>query len=325
MLVLEVAGLAIRLGVVDRGRPATRVGVVIRDAEERLLAHIRGKRDSSERQRDVKGDSIAADRAPIEHACDLFGQEPPPRAADPPLGSKVGRDGAKREARRAKLASAGDGRLLPLVSDEARAVRVQREAEWHRADAFAPSTLSCKRRAGSSANQAVLVLGRAVDDGADECVRRGVAVALAACADEAGTRNRHGAIDNRREHDVTRNSITPGDDEHAGPMLANCQQGRTQPGTFSDRRDTAQALDALPSTPCGLARGARCSRHRDRYALRRDRYALRPVSSPLRSLARSTGRGGGPGASARRARGPRCRRAAALPPGTREPRRPRNP
>jgi hypothetical protein len=58
--------------------------------------------------------------------------------------------------------------LAPLVGDEARAVGVQREAEWHGADAFAASTLGGKRRAGSSANQAVLVLGRAVDDGADE-------------------------------------------------------------------------------------------------------------------------------------------------------------
>jgi hypothetical protein len=60
----------------------------------------------------------------------------------------------------------------------------------------------------------VLVLSRAVDDGADECVRRGVAVALAAGAEEAGTRHRHGALDRRREHDVTRNATTPGDDEH---------------------------------------------------------------------------------------------------------------
>jgi hypothetical protein len=170
-----------------------------------------------------------------------------------------GRDGAKRETRRAKFAGACDGRLLPLVCDKARAVGVQREAEGHLADAFAASTLGGKRRAGSSADQAVLVLGRAVDNGADEYVRGRVPVALAAGTDEAGARNRHGAINIRREHDVARNAIMPGDDEHAGSMLANGRQGRSQPGTFSDRRDTAHALVGAPLATRTLSRAAHSS------------------------------------------------------------------
>ena len=66
---------------------------------------------------------------PIEHARDLFGQETPLRATDVAFGGEAGGDGAKREAIRAKFASACDGRLLPLVGDETRTVGVQSEAE----------------------------------------------------------------------------------------------------------------------------------------------------------------------------------------------------
>src|ERR1017187_6680075 len=41
VLVLEIAEVAVRHGVVDRGRRPARVGVMVHDAEDRLLAHVR--------------------------------------------------------------------------------------------------------------------------------------------------------------------------------------------------------------------------------------------------------------------------------------------
>ena len=104
----------------------------------------------------------------------------------------------------------------------------------------------------------MLVLGRSIDDGADECIRRRVAVAFAAGADKAGACGGHGAVDKRRDYDITRNAITPGDDEDPGPVLANCRQGLAQPRTFSDRRNTAHALVGAPRCHSdALARGPR--------------------------------------------------------------------
>ena len=175
-----------------------------------------------------------------------------------PLDGKLRRYGAKRGTAGAKLASTRDGRLLWLIDDEAHAVGVDREAERHGPHAFTVGAFGRECRAGARANQAVLVLGCTVDDRADERVGGGIAVAFAARAHDARPRDRHGALDARREHDVARDPIALGDHEYARLVLEQSRERQTQSRTLGDRRDAAHALveaprrhaDALATGPC---------------------------------------------------------------------------
>jgi hypothetical protein len=70
---------------------------------------------------------------------------------------------------------------------------------------------------------------------------RKATVAFAARAHEARSRDRHGTLDARREHDVARNPIALGDHEYASLLFAQSHERQTQGRTLGDRRDAAHA------------------------------------------------------------------------------------
>jgi len=143
------------------------------------------------------------------------------------FGGEPRSNGAQGQARRVKFAGARNRRLFALVDDKSRAVGVQREAQRHGPDALAACALGRERRTRARSNQPVLVLGRAVDHGADENVGRRIAVALTADAHDAAAFERDGGLDARCEHDVAGDPIAPCDDEHPCGVLAQGCQRRT--------------------------------------------------------------------------------------------------
>jgi hypothetical protein len=136
--------------------------------------------------------------------------------------------------------------LLAFVCDQPHPVDIQRETEGHRPDPFTASTLDGEGGTGARTNQVVLVLGRAVDDGANEGVSRGITVAFPARADDASAGDHHRALDGRREHDIARDPIALGDDQDFRLLFAESCERNTQSGTFGDWRDTANALIDAP-------------------------------------------------------------------------------
>jgi hypothetical protein len=164
------------------------------------------------------------------------------------------RFGRRRCASR-RRAGAGDhrtrsqlSRVWPLASRRRYPPRRRGRRQSHE-EALAPR--------GASANQAMLVLGRPVDDRTNDASagesplpaplalrRQAPAVFTARSTSAAST-------------DITRNANTA-DDEHAGSMLANWRQSLAQARTFGDGRNTAHALGGAPRFHSdALARGPR--------------------------------------------------------------------